>query len=384
MGGQAVGGPSLAGAVGRLVLGLVVLALVVLLGAGWYFADQLTGPPTVRPFEQDTTVVAVDEGTVTLTTTPDLATGGTWGLQLEDGGHVRLGAPVEVGPDEVVVEVLGTTDGPPAVGTAARVDEYWRVGDPAAVDVAFEDVTVPGPDGDLPAWWAGDGEAGTVVYVHGRGGTREEGLRFLPALDDAGWRTLLVTYRGDEGAPRADGDRTRFGTAEWADVDAALDWVVDRVGADRPVVLFGSSMGGAVVGQVLDRSPQADLVNGVVLDSAVLSLDRTLDLQADLNGVPEVVEPALLPVAQAWADLLHGLDSGSLEQVADDGTFDVPVLLFHGARDDFVPFDQTLGLAEVLGDRATYVGVEGARHVRSWNVDRARYESELRSFLEAL
>ena len=49
-------------------------------------------------------------------------------------------------------------------------------------------------------------------------------------------------------------------------------------GTDDPVVLFGVSMGAALVGQYLDRDPDAAAVTGVVLDSPVLSLDDLLVL----------------------------------------------------------------------------------------------------------
>lgn len=366
---------------GLVVLVLVLLAL--LLAAGWYFADQLTAPPTVRPFDPDSEVVAASPQRITLETTADLATSGRFGLQLPDGRYAALGDPVEVTADRATYEVESYTGGVPSAGTPARVDEFFRVGDPSVVDLGFEEVAVDGPDGPLPSWWVEGGDEGTVVFVHGRGGTREEALRFLPSIADAGWRTLVVTYRGDEGAPAPVDGRTRFGTDAWADVEAALAWVVDEVGPDRPIAVFGTSMGGAITAQLLDRSALADEVDGVVLDSPVLSLDRTLDLQADLSGVPEVVEPALLPLAQLWADVLYGLDSATLEQTDDDGTFDLPVLLFHGAADDFVPVEQSVELAAEV-DTVAYVEVPAARHVRSWNVAPREYEQALTAFLGSL
>lgn len=368
----------------RLVISGAALLTLLLVAAGWYFASQLTAPPTVRPFDPDNEVLAATDDEVTLRAEGWAATDGTWGLQLPQGRHVVLEGPPTSSGDEVTWgwrDLVG--ERPPTGADDARVDEFVWVGTPEAVGLPFEEVEVDGPLGPLPSWWVpADGDArGTVVFVHGRGGTREEALRFLPTMVGAGWNVLVQTYRGDvgAGAPPLPDDTLRYGVTEWEDVDAAIDTAVDR--APGPVVLFGASMGGALVAQYLDNAGPEPVV-GVVLDSPLLSMDALLDLQANLNGVPEVLEPVLLPVVKAVARLRYGLDSGALEQVADDGTFDVPVLLFHGAADDFVPVEPSLELARL--DQVTYVPIDGAGHVRSWNVDRDRYEAALRSFLDGL
>ena len=383
MSSVSAGGPGLGASLLRLLLLVVLVLAGLLLAASWYFADVLTSPTEVRPFAPDTVVRGATDDTITLDRTADLATGGSFGLQLPNDGYAALGDAVEIGDETVTYTVASYAERVPEPGTVGRVDEYWRVGTPADVGLGYRDVTVSGALGDMAAWWVEGGEQGTVVYVHGWGATREEGLKFLDAITAAGWDVLVPTYRGDLGAPPLRDGRLRFGLEEWVDVDAALGFVAQREGSDRPVVLFGSSYGGAVVAQTLDRSPWADDVDGVVLDSPVLSMDALLDLQANLNGVPEFVEPVLLPTTQLVAGLLYGLDTAALEQVADDGTFDVPTLVFHGARDDFVPWEPSLALAGTV-DAVEHVPFEGARHLRSWNVDPARYEQLVTAFLTDL
>lgn len=384
MSGGRVHDPGVGAALLRLLLGIALVLGVVTLAAGWYFADQLTARPTVRPFGPevtDTRVVAADESSITLTTNDDLHTGGRFGLQLPNDGYARLADATDVGPDEVTYAVESYAARVPSPGTAARVDEYWRTGTPAVVGVDHRDVEVDGQLGPMASWWVPSGDAGTVVYVHGRGATREEALRFLPDIADAGWSTLVTTYRGDEGAPPLRDGRLRYGVEEWVDVEAAIDWVRAEVDRDGPIVLFGSSMGGAVVAQLLDRSQRAGEVDAVVLDSPMVSLDTTLDRQAELAGVPGVLQPALVPVAEVIAGLLYGLEPASLEQTDDDGTFTVPTLVFHGAADAFVPWTQTLRLSQ-RNPNVDHVAIEGAGHVRSWNVDAERYRRELGELLD--
>jgi fermentation-respiration switch protein FrsA (DUF1100 family) len=62
----------------------------------------------------------------------------------------------------------------------------------------------------------------------------------------------------------------------------------------------------------------------------------------------------------------------------------VPVLLFHGDQDEVIPVELSDRFAEARRDRIHYHRVPGAGHVRSWNVDRERYESALREWLRDL
>lgn len=374
----------------RTVATLAVLALLAVLGVAWYFAGQLTAPPPVRPFDPDNEIRDVDLGAATVLLADEgfAAVDGAWGLQLPGDRHVVLTEQLQRDGTGVLwgwTDLVGQP--PPRVGEPVRVDEFVVVGSPGAVDLTFEDVTVEGPLGPLPSWWVPAADpVGTVVFVHGRGATRDEALRFLPTLVEAGWNVLVQTYRGDEGAPAWPDGRVRFGTTEWQDVAAAMAYVADRR-PDDPIVPFGVSMGGALVAQYLDRADPGgarDRVAGVVLDSPLLSLDALLDLQAGLNGIPEVAEPVLLPVVKLFADLrVDGFDSAALEQTADDGTFAVPTLVVHGSADGFVPVEPSARLAG-NDDDVTHVDVEEAGHVRTWNVDPDAYAELLSAYLDRL
>ena len=78
-------------------------------------------------------------------------------------------------------------------------------------------------------------------------------------LHDAGWTSLVPTYRNDEDVPAGPDGRYNLGLSEWRDLEAAVDHAV-RSGAQE-VLLVGWSMGGAIVLQFLDRSPLADVVS---------------------------------------------------------------------------------------------------------------------------
>jgi hypothetical protein len=85
------------------------------------------------------------------------------------------------------VRTLDVVDGdPPAAGTPADLrGDVWT--DPqVAHGVNHEDVDIPCLDGVCPAWLV-PGEGPTwIVFVHGKGGSRTEGLRALGPAVEAG------------------------------------------------------------------------------------------------------------------------------------------------------------------------------------------------------
>src|SRR5690606_10451189 len=119
-----------------------------------------------------------------------------------------------------------------------------------------------------------------VINVHGRGASRSEALRAVGPLRDAGYHSLLVSYRNDGEAPRSPEYRYALGDREWVDVDAAMAFAIAR-GAQE-IVLMGWSMGGAIVLQALTRSPRSAYVTGVILESPVVDWITTLDFQGRL------------------------------------------------------------------------------------------------------
>ena len=57
------------------------------------------------------------------------------------------------------------------------------------------------------------------------------------------------------------------------------------------------------------------------------------------------------------------------------------MLLFHGTEDGRVPIELSEDLAAALPDLVTFVPVDGAGHVESWNLDRGTYEQALQDLM---
>jgi dienelactone hydrolase len=366
---------------------LVGLVAVVLLAAGWYFSSLAVAVDHRAYY--DLPVLAHDEQTVTLAYRRDATFPGTYDI-VWDGGRAVLGDVVEVEPAQggeggsVTRTLRQVSEGDLADAEVVAWGYKVVTGDPkTALGLEFTDVTYPSPVGDMPAWLvpAADADPATpwVVAVHGINGSREDFLRMLPVLHQAGYPVLVLSYRNDVDAPPSPDGVHHLGDTEWEDVDAAMAWALGQ-GAES-FVLMGQSMGGAVVLQAWDRSTQQDRVDGLVLDGPVVDWHDVFAFQAEQRGVPPLLVPPLLWVAERMLALRIGFDVDRFDWVARADDLDAPTLILHGPDDEYVPWGPSAALADARPDAVTLVQVDEAGHTRTFNTDPQAWTQAVTGFL---
>ncbi len=375
-----------------LLAAFVVLNLVALVGASWYYSDRiesdaLRAVPGAwdRPF----TVSAVDPAAGTISLSPVAGSPGlAWqerdltgiamveGLHWEGGFALSQGTDSDPGPS--VLRQARLTEGTwPAVGAPIGAHTFAH---PHGITTPWQQVTFPGPEGPLEAAFQPGTGATWLVAAHGKGAEPNEFSRMAPVAVALGMPTLAIRYRGDVDSPPADNGRVGFGSTEWPDLDAAVRYAVAH-GAEH-VVLMGASMGGAIVASYLRHAKDTSVVTAVVLDSPALSLQRTVEWGAAQIAFPGGLS---LPAPVTWgAERLtswrFGLDWHATDYVSDTRWADRPTLVFHGDADTTVPIATSREFA-AADPQVTLIETPGAEHVASWNVDPMRYENALRDFL---
>jgi uncharacterized protein len=374
---------------------IVVGALLVLLaaadaGIGWYFSGQILQLDTVT---YPNTVVEVTGTTVTLSRDDNSRRPIAWGLDWS-GGHAILDTTAVIDGDHVRRHVLSVTSGSLVKGLHVALNHDVYDGDPmTALGLPFTPIDVPGPLGKAPAWLVPPSTSGPpdttrvpakttwVIAVHGRGGSREESLRILPNLAHSGLTSLLITYRNDADAPSSADKHYHLGASEWQDVEAAVTYARSHGASD--VLLYGWSMGGAIVLSALDRMPAADRdhVKAVVLDSPVVDWKSTLALQARHRSVPGPVTWTAEQITEHRADL--SFDDLDFNRSAFTKALRPPMLIFVDLADTTVPPGPTLRFAAARPDLIHLTATVGGEHTGSWNVDQPRYENDLDAFLKA-
>ena len=360
------------------VAGLAVLLPTGTAGAGWLLAGQVLNVNGVRVYP--VRVRAVAGNRITLTRTPDTARSiplsFVWAT-----GHARLG-PVIAADRATVTRELTVDRGSPVAGTRGYTSGYVFEGDPlAARGLPFQDVTVNGELGALPAWLVPPTTAVAddtwIVAVHGRGAPRGEALRALPTLAETGHPTLVVTYRNDPEAPPSADHRFHLGHTEWRDVLSAIEFA--RASGARNVILMGWSMGGAAILNLLRNWDHDGFVRGVVLDCPVVDWVATLQMNARQLNVPTAWTWTALKLVQRRL----GVRAADLDYRSVAARMDMPTLVYVDHDDRTVASWPTVEFAHA-SPHVTLVETRGAGHCRSWNLDATAYESALRSFLKSV
>ncbi len=358
-------------------------------GLAAYFTRRVVTPDHVKP--DDVWIVDVDsvEGapsTVTVQATPETSAPGRYGLWFDGRvGHARLGEVLHA-DDEVVVRPVLHVDSGVLRSGPGRWNGYYYAGTPtSALGLVHEDVEIPTQLGPMTAWAVrGEPSAPWALLVHGRGATREECLRAVTPMRDAGLNVLVVSYRNDQESPSDPSGLYALGDSEWRDVEAAMLWAVQQ-GA-RDLVLVGWSMGGAIVLQSATRSWLADRVRAVVLDGPVVDWHAVLDHQSGVNHLPRQITRmghGMLrhPLGRRVIGLREPLDLRRLDWVTRAAELRLPVLLIHSDGDEYVPNGASRSLAAARPDLVTLEPWHEGRHTKEWNTDPQRWDAVVADFV---
>ncbi len=355
-----------------------------------YFARRVVTPEKARA--DDVSILAViqdgPQRQVVLDATPDTTVDGRYAIYFDGGrAHAVVGRILSHVPREgsVTREVLAVVG-----GDLRKATQGWWSGSiyahPRELGLDSEDVTLQLPDGPAPAWLvrAPDALPTWAIMVHGRGATRSEGLRAVPAAHLLGMNALLISYRNDGEAPAAADRRYGLGLTEWRDVEAAIDFAVDHGAKD--VVLFGYSMGGAICLQTADMARNRKHILAMVLNGPVINWVDVLAHQAQLNRIPDYVGrygQLMLshPLGRRITGLAAPVDLKSMDWVSRAVELRTPTLALHSVDDDFVPYEPTSELARRNPEMVTFEPFSKARHTKEWNLDPERWESAVETWL---
>lgn len=233
------------------------------------------------------------------------------------------------------------------------------------------------PDGRRIAFRHTEGSGPTLVFLPGYMSDMEGG-KATALFDEArvkGRACLLLDYSG---CGASDGDFADGTLSRWSDEVLAL---IDAK-ADYPVLLVGSSMGGwlmLLVGEKLgDRlvgmvgiAPAPDFTRwGFSADQrAKMAGGETIFEENNYGYDPTPTHPGFFADGEANVCLHRAI------------AIDCPVHLLHGQRDDDVPWQTSLRLAEALRSDAVQVTlVKDGDHRLSRDEDIARLKAAVANF----
>eukprot|EP00928_Gymnodinium_smaydae_P040180 TRINITY_DN27296_c0_g1_i1.p1 TRINITY_DN27296_c0_g1~~TRINITY_DN27296_c0_g1_i1.p1 ORF type:complete len:497 (+),score=98.98 TRINITY_DN27296_c0_g1_i1:176-1666(+) len=203
---------------------------------------------------------------------------------------------------------------------------------------------------------------GRPVLIHCHGNATDLGMMMGPYYELAhvlGIDVLGVEYSGYGAATGEPSERNTY-----ADLDAALDFVVSRGVPPERIIAYGQSVG---TGPVVALASQRRLA-GAVLHSPLLSGIKVIDPDHDKCCRPSCVWPCF--------DFYQ-----NFRRVR---SMKCPLLIMHGRRDDIIPFHHATSLQSLCPAEAKWPGYfpSIAGHNDLVEADPRRYYGELSKFLQ--
>ena len=396
---------------------LIILIFIILGGAGWFFSG-VTYEVGLNPEFENTAEVGVaedrviiedlSEKTISLNVQEEM-----WGVMLEDGiygvlgengsavvssilslegdiitreilqinGELKIGERVSSSSllkiENGKYSILGTND-------YEGIDESGKYTPKSVSDTDYEYIEYESDLGMFPAYLTSEGETGVVIFVHGFRGAFERDFTAMlraPDFGNLGYRSMIISYRNDANAPKDPSGLYQYGVTEWIDLDNAIKYVEQNINPDR-IVLWGTSGGGGPVTSWLQNNPDSDRVDGIIFEAPVISFWESVEVngKARYPFIPEL----FFPYIKLFTEVRYGVDFDTMDFRDALVMSEVPVLLFHGDDDEWVPVDMSDYIAENRRTNFTYIRMSNVGHVTSWNADPVRYIFEIEKFLKSL
>ncbi len=359
-----------------IVIGLFLGLFIGAFRGSSVIADDLLIPHE-RPQGEQVEIELVGAGRIKLPRDDLTERPGIWGVTNDDGAYGQMAAVITKDA-ESIERSFRTLSGRFIAGDMVSFDDYAVGSNPTeAFAIDYGEVRIPGMLGVNPAWLI-PGERDTwVILIHGEGlDERAQALRILPVIEEAGFPTLIITYRNDSAAPD-DGGYYRWGLTEWQDVEAAMTYASNPSHGAEKFVLFGYGMGSDIAMMTLHNSDYTSDILGVAMDSPVFDLGAVVDRIAAERNIPGLVDSGAKTVAR----IRFGLEWSELNQMDRIDQFDVPMLLIQGTDDQVAPVETADAFADALPNLVTYERFDGAGRTEAWNIDAERYNAAVSEFL---
>lgn len=214
------------------------------------------------------------------------------------------------------------------------------------------------------------------ILFHGYRGLAERDLcGAIQRCFAVGHSVLLVDQRA---GGRSEGHVITFGVKESLDVPVWAQAVADHLGADRPVIIGGVSMGASTVMLAVGHELPPNVV-GALADcgytnapAIIKKVIREMHLPANL----------LYPLVRLGALLYGGFDPNNADCAKALQNATVPVIFFHGDNDAFVPCEMSHENHAACVSGKQLIITPGAGHGLCYPADEEGYIAAVRQFDE--
>lgn len=215
-----------------------------------------------------------------------------------------------------------------------------------------------------------------VVISHGYKGNGSTMANYAQMFHQLGFNVLLPDNRSHGSSA---GEYINFG---WLDRVDYLDWlqmIIEKVGPEAEIVLFGASMGGATV-EMMSGEKLPTQVKALIADSGYSSIEA--ELAYLLKKQFHLPKYPFVPLVSLINKRRLGYYLNAVQSTTQLKKNHLPIFFIHGDHDSFVPSEMAFdNYSATQGPRELWL-VKDATHVESFWIDPARYQRHIVAFLK--
>ncbi|MCL2461690.1 MAG: alpha/beta hydrolase [Defluviitaleaceae bacterium] len=217
----------------------------------------------------------------------------------------------------------------------------------------------------------------TAILIHGYNDDSRSRMPDARLYHDMGYNVFIPDVRSHG---KSQGKYVGMGCVDRRDILRWIDLLRSKEAGPCKFVLDGVSMGGATVLALSGDPDLPESVCAIVSDCAFTSVKELLPTLSRLK--PRFLTAWLVAALGVWSRMLarYGYSEATPEQMIQKAK--VPVLIIHGAKDEFVPFVMSKRLYELCSsENKEYWAAETAGHATSSWYEREGYQERIREFL---
>ncbi|KRM91542.1 alpha beta fold family hydrolase [Liquorilactobacillus cacaonum DSM 21116] len=237
--------------------------------------------------------------------------------------------------------------------------------------------SIDGEDETMSAYFiaANTDSKKVVIISHGYKGNGETMANYAKMFYDMGYNILLPD---DRGHGESAGKYISFGWLDRLDYLKWIDKIIDRIGNDAKIVLFGVSMGAATV-EMLSGERLPSQIKCLIADCGYSSIyeELTYLLKRQFH-LPRYPFYPLVSTINRRRLGYYLDDVSSVEQLKKNK---LPIFFIHGEKDDYVPSYMALeNYRATTAPKELWI-VEGASHAESYWINPEKYKEHIENYL---
>lgn len=220
----------------------------------------------------------------------------------------------------------------------------------------------------FPAKTASGNKLGTVIQFHGNAENMSSHFASLIWMTEAGYDLLAFDYRGygtSEGSPNQAGlNRDALAVIE----------SLNKEGKEKKIILYGQSLGGAVLLRALQDLTDRSRIKAVIIESSFYSYQAIARAKLAQTWLTFIFQPL------AW--VLVSDQYSPEESIAKVSP--IPLLVMHGDRDQVIPYRFGEKIFQLAHEPKTFWKIENGHHLDTMARHGGIYREKLIQFLAEL